>query len=1112
MTTNRLGRTFVSVSSFLMLAAGALSVAHAQTVTGAVTREESSVNLSGVTVSIPAIGLQATTSADGRFRIPSVPPGTYDVQIDYLGEILEVRQVTVTQDGADIVVNLDARAPDILMDRMIVKGRRGAIQSASALERASDELKSIVTSDDIGQFGDPTVAESLQRIPGVSINRSAGEGQQASIRGLPTQFATVTLDGARLGTSDPSINSTRLDFFSADNLSQIVVTKTLTPEQEADAIAGSIDLKTISALRRGKDSVSGRVEYGYQEKPEKWNPKLSGEFTKLYDAAGGRIGLAGGLTWSDRETLVDEASIGDGLNFFTREEFEDDGELVQEFFQDGDVDDCSDDQEGGTILECFLIPEEVDLRAEPRSRERISLNGQFEFETDNHLFQVRGSYSDSETERFVNRVTFDFSRSDGDVPEGLGTDDPDVDEVVAIGVEDDGELFGVFEDGRAERRLRTSNIDEEVYTIGFEGTSDFGGAWTLNYGVDISRNEENVEQGELRFRSDNIVFDFANFGEDGIDMTLGQEVFDVDDDDPDPTTPEGFPLRTTNVGGEQFGTPNRRFSASKDEFDVFYGNLERRLRLFGRGAGAKVGWRHRERERSFDFTRQEFLVSPDVSLADLTDGRPVENSDLDIPFDVDAGDTERLLADLIANGRIATVAERGTFIAVADTEDDFISTEDVTAGFFQLNFQPIENVTVIAGVRVEHTDFSSAGNALRSLSFSDNVTDALQVALENGGVDDAAIEALINSREVDISIEPFVGENDYTKVFPSVNVRWDPTETVVVRASFTEGIKRPEFGEAAAIAQLQTRERIDDDDLCGVITGVEGDCPTDIETFTGSLGSIDAAEAALSQAAALTDDRPFETEADQLRNPFLEPLKSQNFDASISWYPNANTIFSAAAFYKEIDNFVVEFSTSDTATIQALGFAEDDFTQTSLGVSAIDSTFVNGDTAEIYGLELSYYQAYTFLPAPFDGLFFQGNVTFADSEASSDLIGRDFRFPDQSDTIGNVSIGWENDRFSLRGALVHQGDRLRAVNAGELDNSDEDNSGDELEDDRTQIDISARWDIRENFQLFFDAINITDAEDNRSFRGGSPGVLNGPLFSQRENFGATYQGGVRFKF
>lgn len=1114
MSLSRISALLIGASAFALSMHPAGQTAQAQeaevtSLSGEVTGARSAGAI--LEVRLVQTGQTARVTPAGRFEFSNLDPGVYDLEIIANETVLERRRVVVSADApSTLAIDLDSRT----LETVIVVGRRAAIQSAAALERGADGLVAVVTSDDIGNFGDPTVAESLQRIPGLSINREGGEGQQVSIRGLPTEFATVTLDGVRLGSSDAGINSTNLDFFSADNLSQIEVSKTLIAEMDADAIAGSVDLKTISALSRGENSFSARAEYGYQEKAEAWNPKLSGDFTRIFDLPNGsRIGLAAGVNWSSRELITDRAEVGDGLNFFTLEQ-RTNGRL--EYYQGGDVDNCSDVQRaGGTILECYLIPVQLDLRSEEEKKERLSFTGQAEWEVGQSLFQFRGSYADNSEENYVNRVTFDLSRSDGDVATGVGTDDPDVDEVVDIGVDPQGRLFGLFEDGRSERRLRPGVIDEKVYTIGFEGTTDFGDAWTLNYGADYSSNKREDEESEGRFRSDNITQDFSGLSRDGIMIALSREVFDADDDDLDPTLPSGYPIRPETINGETFGTPNQQFATSEDSFETYYANLERRFDFFGREANLKVGAKQRSRERLYDFTRIEYLVSPDISLADFNTTPRADRSIFFIPNDVERGAVLSALDDIIASGRVATEADRGIFLTIENLQDDFTAAEDVTAGFVQVKFEPVEALEVIAGVRAESTDYFTTGSAVRQLEYSDDISEALEVALENGGVSGAQIDQFLLGRDNRSVIEDREGSNDYTEWFPSLSLKWDAGNDIVLRASYSEGLKRPEFREAAAIQFLSTTEVTDSDLICSLLidgTADTTECPNDIGTLGAALGSVAEAQALLDSARALdlTAGRTaFETEADPARNPFLEPLTSQNFDASLAWYPNPETVLSLAVFHKKIDNFIVPITlTGDD--VQRLGFLPDDGTETSLGISRID-TFANGDTAEISGVELSYYQAYTFLPGLLSGLYTQGNVTFADSSASSDLVDRDFQFPDQSDVIGNLSVGWENEVFSFRTAMAYQGERLRGINIGGLEDGTVETAGDELEDARTQFDINVRWTVREGIQLYFDAINITDAEDNRFFRGSSE-TLNGSFFSALENYGATYQLGVRARF
>ena len=945
-------------------------------------------------------------------------------------------------------------------DVIIVEGRRGAIQGAFEQERESDVLKSIVTADDIGNFGDPTIAESLQRIPGVSINRENGEGQQVSVRGLPTEFTTVTVDGARLGTSDADINSTNLDFFAADNLSQIEVTKALTPEQDGDAIAGAVNLLTNTALRRGKDSISLRAEMGYQDKDESFNPLISGDATKIIELANGdRLGLAAGFSWSQRENFTDQVQAGDGLFFLVNEGSLDDPDY-------DDADDCSDDD----VVECFLRPREFDLRIDIRDRERLSFNGAIEYETGGTLLRLISTYSEVDTVRINDRQTFALDRSNRDS------------EINSL-----GPVSGDIIDARSERRIRPQDINDQVFTIGLEGESQFGDDWTVFYGGDYSTNKRNSSQIEGRFRADDVRLIYDNLSASGVDVVLQQE----DDDEIDPSDPFQWELNNEQI--------NTRFEDSEDEFRTLYADLERRFMLFDEDAAIKIGVQSRNRDRDFDFDRFEFLVNDAPSLGEFVISDRPEFTDLDISFGVDRDALFAALDTLVAGGTELAFEDIGNGIILNSIADDFSASEDVLAGYAQVTFKPASNIQVITGFRIERTEFSSTGNRVRDVEFSPEANDVLEEALEDGGVDGAIIDGFLAAREPFVSIDPFTGGNTYTEFLPSINIRWEPTDDILVRASYSEGLKRPEFRESAAILQFRAREQgLDEDTLEDIID----------DDFGGQLTSVAEANAAIAAAVAEEGGPQFLNDAPEVRDPTLDPLTSRNFDLSVGWYPSRNLVLSAGAFYKRISNFIVPVGVAGD-DVAEFGFIPDTGTLDGGGVSRF-ATFINGDTAEIYGIELEYFHAYTFLPGILSGLFVQANATITDSEASAPLVDRTFRFPDQSNLVGNVSLGWEDDSVSFRLAGIYQGSRLRGLNQAQLTDSN-DTAGDILEEDRFQLDFSARWEVIEDVQVYFDAINLTNAEDNRFFRGGNT-AINGAIFADLENYGRTFQLGVRAQF
>ncbi len=940
---------------------------------------------------------------------------------------------------------------------IVVTGRRSSIEAAAQIERDSNVLKSVVTADDVGQFGDPTVAESLQRISGVSINRENGQGEQVSIRGLPSEFSTVTIDGARLGTTDPGISSSKLDFFSADNLSEIEVTKALTPEQDGDAIAGSVNLKTNSAFRRGRDSYGGRVEMGYNERRGSWNPKVSGDFTKIVDlASGNRLGFAGSVTWSRDKLFNDDARVDDGLEFVVNN-----GSLDDPSFRVRD--DCS----GADVVECFLRPKQFDFRGEFREVDRLSLNGTVEAEIGSTLLEFRGTYAKADTSRYTDRQTFYMERSDKS-------------EIISMGPD-----FGEIIDARTERRLLPSDIKNDVYTLGADGTTN-AGDWRFTYGGYYASNNETSEALEGRFRADDVRLIYENLDASGVDVTLALQ----DDDEDDPLDPASYKLNSNQI--------NERTGNSKDSNWSIYSNAERLLSMFGNEAALKVGAKYRQRKRDYDFDRNEISVDP-LSLADFDelDDR-LGLSDLPILFDPNRAELTERLKELAASGEILGDAQLD-FAGLASVQDDYTAKEDIAAAYAQFTVHPTSELQIIGGVRVESTNFRSKGSRIRQLQFNEAATDVVTSALEAGGASGATVDSFVTSRLPFLPVEALEGGNKYTNILPSVNIKWQPTRAWVVRASYARGLKRPEYREAAAVQEFVTNEDgLDEDILADIIAS----------DFGGQLTSIDQANAAIAAAVAAGGDPQFETEGVLIRDPTLDPLTADNFDVSAAWYPSRNTTFSVAAFYKRIKNFIVPVGLGG-ADVQEFGFPPDEGTANSLGVSRIN-TFINGESATIYGLEIGFYQAFRFLPHPLDGFFVDGNVTFAKSKAKAPIVERSFKFPDQSGTIGNLSVGWENRFFSFRVAGIYQGPRLRELNKGQLHDSN-DPAGDFYEAKRTQLDVSVRYNFTKDIQLYFDAINITGAGDRRFYLGDNH-ALTGSIFGRNERYGSTYQGGLRVRF
>ena len=225
-------------------------------------------------------------------------------------------------------------------------------------------------------------------------------------------------------------------------------------------------------------------------------------------------------------------------------------------------------------------------------------------------------------------------------------------------------------------------------------------------------------------------------------------------------------------------------------------------------------------------------------------------------------------------------------------------------------------------------------------------------------------------------------------------------------------------------------------------------------------------------------------------NPNLKPLESSNFDLGIEHYMGQAGTVSAFLFYKDIKNFVYN---NDLA-----GSGEwADFTQA--------HTYANGDSAKLYGLELAYSQKFDWLPAPWNGLLLGANTTFSRSSASIEGFDqaaglnrkRDIDLPNQSDTVGNLMLGWEDDALSLRLSANYKSQYLYEL-AGISDKAH-----DLHVDAQTFVDFSARYSLTKNLQVSFEAQNLTDQpyfvySGNRRYN------------NQYEEYGPTYSLGLTF--
>ncbi|MCU0753700.1 MAG: TonB-dependent receptor [Xanthomonadales bacterium] len=209
------------------------------------------------------------TDREGRFSLRGLQAGRYAVTVDFVGYASQTVEVELGSDaGARIELRLtsttaaDAGVDADALEAIEVRGTRESQALALNLQRSSENYKNVVSADLLGRFPDRNLAESTQRIPGVSIERDQGEGRYVNVRGAPLEFTSVTIDGVQVAAPNPARRAVELDTVPADVIAALEVTKALTPDMDGDAIAGQINIVTQSALDTDRPIFRGSIGSG----------------------------------------------------------------------------------------------------------------------------------------------------------------------------------------------------------------------------------------------------------------------------------------------------------------------------------------------------------------------------------------------------------------------------------------------------------------------------------------------------------------------------------------------------------------------------------------------------------------------------------------------------------------------------------------------------------------------------------------------------------------------------------------------------------------------------------------------------------------------------------
>ncbi|MDT8450505.1 MAG: TonB-dependent receptor [Wenzhouxiangellaceae bacterium] len=970
----------------------------------------------------------------------------------------------------------DTTEPDV----MTVVGYRGSIQRALDRKRADIGITDAVTAEEMGKFPDQNLAESLQRIPGVSIDRNNNEGSRITVRGLGPEFNLVVLNGRTM----PTAGSRSFDFFdlATAGISAVEVYKTPRPDLPTGGIGATVNILTPRPLDRPgfHGVVAGKAVHETSSTESnvgninEWTPEFEGLISNTF--FDDKVGILISGAYQRRDNREENASV---------DNWQPNGQLVG-----GTVDNNNQREDG-----VWWHPQNVGFGWSDIKRVRKNAHAALQYApTDRFTATFDFTYSRVDFEKDSNSVGIWFecpniaatinergtvtrvSQSCGDFSTNIARDD----------TIKENDQFGLNLDWQATDNLRFT-LDAHTSTSEFGG-DDIAGEPASSMNLIIGNTScdwcgfdpnagpftATIDEQIAMFSSNGIpLFDvsFRSTGPDGgpQDGLLRQDIgslfgqaFNVKNENDIDQLQLGGVWENADRGALRsiaFG-----YDRTEQEFDqrnAFSGLLPAGFWLtsaqfwpddaFQEGdfSGLLSGFNN-----GGQFPFSQFFTAPFGFVVDQFETIGSDNfpccfwPDTNFwteEFQDPSGTRGRFWPGSLGNNGISRVEENIDSIYLnATLEDEF-------------NGMPI-NATF--GVRYEETDIKSTGQEIPA------------EAIVWVGGDEFAF---------DFADEPTLrtASNKNRFWLPSMALNMEILPDVLSRFAYSRSIARPPIGALG---------------------------PNRDFSATATIGNRNV----------------------NTGNPDLEPFDSDNFDLALEWYYRPGSFAAAGFFYKRVDNFLV--STTEERTFEGIGAPERSAIAEQARQQLIDegisptnqavfrrinellgreattpirgtpddplavfrvTTIDNLEVGELWGWEFQIQHLFGQ-----SGFGFQANATLVDGDIKADrnVLNQEFALPGLSDTA-NIILFYETDKVQARVAWNYREEFLSGFdqfNAPVFTQA------------FAPIDVNLTYFITDAWSVFVEGLNVNE-ETQRVFTRFREQVLRANEFGARYNFGMRYR-------
>jgi TonB-dependent receptor len=746
-----------------------------------------------------------------------------------------------------------AQTNDNQVDEIIVTGIRASLERSIEIKRSNSGVVDAISAEDMGKFPDTNLAESLQRITGVSIDRTNGEGSQVTVRGFGGGFNLVTLNGRTMPAANvatvggdasadfASGTSRSFDFsnLASEGVSALEVYKTGRAGIPSGGIGATINVKTRRPFDARESGLSGSigVKAVYDTSMD----------NKLEDASKVTPEVSGLLNWTDAEEKFGVTLFGSyqKRNFTSTSATSNDWNIrtysdfinpSNGFVRNGGATQITNAPASGSTY--VAIPNDSRYHFSQGSRERINVQGAVQWRpTEDILITADGLYADNKSFERRNDQTNWFNR-----PFDRVTFDKNPTVATAVFLQEN--LSGTKDTG-FEQQYRAN--EDKLESFGLNGVWDINDRFKVSLDGHVSKASSNPDAPNgTSMTSVSIGAPITSSHSVDYSGDIPIQALTIND-----ALPRGNGNGAMDIG--DLGSQVARTSAQSQNQKIKEFRADASYELDDNGSKFDFGFDYRDSKMK----QTALNTQQDLGSWGISNPRDVQQyagnlvSQFCLTCRFDTFDARQTGAGLVAfradaidlyNALSPVYVGRGNAVGVTAQDDNRVD-EKIWSVYGQLTWKGElagRESSMVAGVRYEQTDSDSV-SLIRTPQ--------------------AIVWTADNDFRVDTSTtySPISGKNSYSNLLPALDFQMELAKDLIGRFSFSRTIARPDYGNLFA-------------------------------SVTAGAPNRPVANGAI----------PLGTRG----NPELAPLISDNFDTSIEWYYKPSSYVSVGFFEKRVNNFV----------------------------------------------------------------------------------------------------------------------------------------------------------------------------------------------------------------